>query len=262
MLPGKSPSIQDDAVFAPPSAQRHRVRQEQPAHPTKSHTSALPDEEEVCVEDSSECILNLPDELTKEELEFFLSIDFDDNDDNTTTTGPALRVDTKAENFSFDSSSFDSFRLQQEDSTSTLQSDTSSISAASRNAYHSDLSFPSLNKPSSNGSLSNQVLRCREIKLVTTMKRSAESREAVQRMGHKIFRASLPNATFSIDTPESSFHQDTSNRWPTGGSITKKRKLEAMAGEKNISYGSAANLALPDKPIDTFSFHLMDNMTI
>ena len=252
MLPGKSPSIQDDAVFASSSAQRHRVQQKQQAHLTKSHTSAFPDE--VCVEVSSECIRYPPDELTKEELDFFLSINFDDDDDTTATT--------KADNSSFDSSSV---RLQQEDySTSTLQSDTSSISAANRNAHHSNLSFPTLNKPTStsNGSLSNQVLRGQEIKLVTTMKRSAESREAVQRMGHKIFPASLPNATFSIDTPESSFNQDTSNRWPTGGSITKKRKLEAMAGEKNISNGSAANLALPDKPIDTFSFHLMDNMTI
>ena len=239
MLPGNSPSIQDDAVFAPSSAQRHRVQQEQQAHLTKSHTSALPDEEEVCVEDPSECTRYLPDELTKEELEFFLSINFEDDDDTATT---------KADNSTFDSSSV---RLQQEDSTSTLQSDTSLFSAANRNAYHSNLSFLTLNKPSSNGSLSKQVLRGQEIKLVTTMKRSAESREAVQRMGHKIFPASLPNATFSIDTPVSSFNQDT-----------KKRKLDAMGGEKDISYGSVVNWALPDKPIGTLSFGLMDNMAI
>ena len=236
MLPGNSPSIQDDAVFAPSSAQRHRVQQEQQALLTKSHTSALPDEEEVCVEDPSECTRYLPDELTKEELEFFLSINFEDDDDTATT---------KADNSTFDSSSV---RLQQEDSTSTLQSDTSSISGANRSACHSNFSFPTLNKPGSNGSLSNQVLRGQEIKLVTTMKRSAESREAVQRMGHKIFPASLPNATFSIDTPVCYFNQGT-----------KKRKLEAMDGGKDISYGSAANLALPDKPI-AFSFHLMDSL--
>jgi len=70
-------------------------------------------------------------------------------------------------------------------------------------------------------------------------------------MGHKIFPASLPNATFSIDTPVSSFNQDT-----------KKRKLDAMGGEKDISYGSVVNWALPDKPIGTLSFGLMDNMAI
>ena len=236
MIKKRPPTILDNVAL--PSM--HSAQEEKPdATGTSCHTcSDLADEEDGAKTCNDAVVRYQPEPLTKEELDFFLSLDFKaDNDDNSMAVGSTCApfpLDTVLVGFGNCSAN----GLQ--DSTSTLQSNISSLSTATTSVggYHPHQSFSTLQTSSSCGStfrdeVANQV-QGQKIKLISTMKRSAESREAVQHLVRNFPQTPMRNASFDIDTLATHYNRDAPR--PPESSMhknDKKRKHEALTTEKD-----------------------------
>ena len=232
-----APFILDDVAL--PSVRRTQ-EEKHDAKYSSCHTGPdLADEGDGIKISKSATIRYQPEPLTKEELDFFLSLDFEagDNDAGVTmgkTRAPFPLNTVFLENYSANG-------LQ--DSSSTLQSNISSLSATTANAggYHLNQSFSTLNTSSSRSSthgsaFANQV-QGQELKLISTMKRSAESREAVQRMVRNFPPAPLKNATFDIKSLGPHYNRNTCHPSGTGmNTIETKRRHDALSTEKDAGF--------------------------
>jgi hypothetical protein len=200
-----------------------------------SHTGPdLADEEDLVKDSKSATVRYQPEPLTKEELDFFLSLNFEAGNIDT-----SMAAGSSCASFPLDTvlvENCSACGLQ--DSSSTLQSNISSLSmaTASANSYHPNHSFSTLQSSSSSSTssplrddaIANQV-QGQAIKLISTMKRSAESRGAVQRMVHTFPPARPPNATFDINISATHYNRNTPH--PSGSgmdTVETKRKHEAM----------------------------------
>ena len=229
-----APFILDDVAL--PSVRRTQ-EEKHDAKYSSCHTGPdLADEGDGIKISKSATIRYQPEPLTKEELDFFLSLDFEADDrDTSIATGNSSRASFPLHTVLIEKHSANGLQ----DSSSTLQSNISSLSATTANAggYHLNQSFSTLNTSSSRSSthgsaFANQV-QGQELKLISTMKRSAESRKAVQRMVRNFPPAPFPNAIFDMNTP--AIYCDRNTCHPSGSgmnTIETKRKHEAMSTEK------------------------------
>ena len=220
MLQKRAPSILDDVAL--PSMRR---TQKEKHDATSSHSAD---------------IRYKPEPLTAEELDFFLSLDFEADDNDTGIVTGETRASFSLNTLLVENSSANGLL----DSSSTLQSSTSSLSmatAASAFGYHPNQSFSTLNTSISSNSthtstcrdeVVNQV-KSQKLKLISTMRRSAKSREAVQRMVHTFPSPPRPNATFEINTSATYCNRHASHPPGTGmNTMETKRKHEALSTEK------------------------------
>ena len=225
----------------------------------------LADEEECVKVSKSATIRYQPETLTREELDFFLSLDFEtnDNDDGIATRNKraSFPLDTVQHAQVVDNSSANThtFRAFHQDSTSTLESNISSLSAASARAgtYSPNRSFSTLQTSMSHTSSSNTAtirnefanqVHGQEFKLISAMKRSAESREVVQRVVRNSPPASFPNATFDINASavhyERNAYHSSDERYMI--MIDKKRKREVTGFEKEEGCSNCIHVSQMD----------------
>lgn len=238
-----APSILDD-VALPLMRRAQEEKHHTECASSSGHTgpSDLVNEEDRVVRISKSATIRYqPEPLTKEELDFFLSLEFEADDNGTGTAASSTCASFPVDTVLVDIYSANGLQ----DPSSTMQSNISSLSATIANAggYRPNQSFSTLNTSTSSTStlgdaiIANQV-QGQEIKLISTMKRSAESRDAIQRMAHTFFPTPLPNGSFDINTSATYCNRNACSPSGTGmNTIETKRKHEAMMGtEKDAGF--------------------------